>query len=219
MFTDIIWKCAWKLDRSPKSTNRSHEHSHSMNKWTIKADKWIDGCIMALKNNSVKYPFVSCYFILHYRHHIVFAHTTRYSHLLENDVIKQQNRKFAYFCIVWSSIVSQLFHLYCLIRSVLLSTEPLPPGFPFLCMGVFRELVDCILQWSPQYLRTLVLGRPYIKEEDEERWRESMWKSWDTVWPLTQPQKQNGHRRIMRCGSSGGIEWKQMQSFLFCLWW
>lgn len=98
-YLTFTWKCACKVEWSKPSDNIIHGHSHSMD--MSKADNSIDGCIMALKNNSGKYAFVSCYFILHYRHHIVFfSHTTHYSHLLENDVIKQQNRKFAYFCIV-----------------------------------------------------------------------------------------------------------------------
>lgn len=133
MLFDVTWKCACKVERSKASDKTIHGHSHSMDMsmWTRKADNFIDGCIMALKTNSCKYAFISCYFILHYRHHIVFfsPHTTHYSHLLENDVIKQQNRKFAYFCIVWSSNVSQLFHFYCRVCSALFSAELLPLSF------------------------------------------------------------------------------------------
>lgn len=160
MLFDITWKCACKMEQFKPSDNIIHGHSHSMNMsmWTRKADNLKDGCIMVLKTNSRKYAFISCYFILHYRHHIVFfLHTTHYSHLLENDVIKQQNRKFAYFCIVWSSKVSQLFHLYCLVCSVLFCTELLPLGYLSLCMGVFRELVDCMLTFRPSSSENLSL--------------------------------------------------------------
>lgn len=65
------------------------ENMDTVIRWTWiseqqKADNLIDGCIMALKNNSGKYAFVSCYFILHYRHHIVcffFTHNTLQSPL------------------------------------------------------------------------------------------------------------------------------------------
>lgn len=70
---DVTWKCACKVGWSKPSDNIIHGHSHSMD--MSKADNSIDGCIMALKNNSGKYAFVSCYFILHYRYHIFFFST------------------------------------------------------------------------------------------------------------------------------------------------
>ncbi|MED6269361.1 hypothetical protein CHARACLAT_032335 [Characodon lateralis] len=91
---------------------------------------------MASEKNSDMYSFVSFYTTGITE---IFAHKSHYSHLLENDVIKQQNIKFAYFCIF---MILYSFHTYFITLSLLSSKLAASTWLSFCLHGGVRELID-----------------------------------------------------------------------------